>query len=132
MSLETEYPWLKQVAWNEAGLVPAVVQDSGSGRVLMMAWMNKEALVQTMDSGFAVYWSRSRGKLWTKGETSGHRQRVRGLRLDCDGDTLLLEVEQVGGIACHTGHERCFYRRWDNAKWREDEPVLKSAGEIYG
>jgi phosphoribosyl-AMP cyclohydrolase len=123
--------WLDEVAWNGAGLAPAVVQDAESGRVLMLAWMNREALRATLESGFAVYWSRSRGALWRKGEVSGHRQRVRGVRLDCDGDTLLLQVEQAGGIACHTGHARCFYRRWDDSAWREDEPVLKAPEDIY-
>lgn len=131
MSPEKQPSWLDEIAWNEAGLVPAIVQEAGTGQVLMLAWMNRESLARTLDSGFAVYWSRSRGKLWAKGETSGHRQRLRSLRLDCDGDTLLLQVEQLGGIACHTGHERCFYRRWEDAGWREDEPVLKQPEDIY-
>jgi phosphoribosyl-AMP cyclohydrolase len=121
---------LNEIAWNDAGLVPVVVQDAGTSRVLMLAWMNRAALARTLGSGFAVYWSRSRGKLWTKGESSGHLQRVRELRVDCDGDTLLLQVEQVGGIACHTGHGRCFYRRWDDGAWVEDEPILKPVEAI--
>ena len=101
--------FLDAVRWDERGLVPAIAQDAGTGRVLMMAWMNREALAATVAEGIAVYWSRSRGRLWRKGETSGHTQVVRELRLDCDGDTVLLTVEQRGGIACHTGRERCFF-----------------------
>ena len=124
--------WLDEVAWDEAGLVPAIAQDVGSGRVLMMAWMNREALAETAGSGRAVYWSRSRKRLWKKGEESGHVQRVCAIRLDCDGDVVVLEVEQVGGIACHTGHERCFFRRLAGHAWVVDEPVIKEPTEIYG
>ncbi|WP_237057540.1 phosphoribosyl-AMP cyclohydrolase [Microbulbifer sediminum] len=122
---------LDLVSWNSDGLVPAIAQDFKSGRVLMMAWMNRESLQLTIDQGYAVYWSRSRGKLWRKGESSGHEQLVRELRLDCDGDTVLLVVEQKGGIACHTGRTSCFYRVLDDGAWREREPVIKSPESIY-
>lgn len=124
--------WLDEVAWDEAGLVPAIAQEVGSGKLLMMAWMNREALAETAGSGRAVYWSRSRKRLWHKGEESGHVQRVCAIRLDCDGDVVVLEVEQVGGIACHTGHERCFFRRLAGDVWVVDEPVIKEPTEIYG
>ncbi|TMH29429.1 MAG: phosphoribosyl-AMP cyclohydrolase, partial [Betaproteobacteria bacterium] len=106
--------WLDEVPWNEHGLIAAVAQDATSGRVLTVAWMNREALRQTAEKGEAVYWSRSRGRLWRKGEQSGHVQKVRELRLDCDADAVLVRVEQVGGIACHTGRESCFYRKLEN------------------
>lgn len=128
---EVEAGWLDAVKWDAEGLVAAVAQDAASGRVLMLAWMNREALELTARDRRAVYWSRSRGRLWRKGEESGHVQRVRDIRLDCDGDAVLLSVEQVGGIACHTGRERCFYRRLDSGAWTETEPVLKDPGEIY-
>ncbi|CAG0978389.1 phosphoribosyl-AMP cyclohydrolase [Burkholderiales bacterium] len=118
--------------WNRDGLVPAIAQDAGTGRVLTLAWMNREALERTAATGEAHYWSRSRGRLWRKGESSGHVQRVREIRLDCDDDAILLVVEQEGGIACHTGRERCFYRRLLDGAWREVEPVLKDPREIYG
>lgn len=124
--------WLDTVAWNGDGLVPAIVQETGSGRVLMLAWMNREALAETAASGRATYWSRSRGKLWAKGESSGHRQRVLEIRLDCDNDAVLLSVEQIGGIACHTGRESCFYQRLEDGAWRPADPVLRSPEEIYG
>jgi phosphoribosyl-AMP cyclohydrolase len=123
--------WLDTVHWDAGGLVPAVAQDAVSGDVLMVAWMNREALQQTVTSGEAVYWSRSRGKLWHKGEESGHLQKVREVRLDCDGDVILLKVEQVGGIACHTGRVRCFFRRLDQGAWVETDPVLKDPIKIY-
>lgn len=125
---------LDAVVFNESGLVPVIAQDVDSDRVLMVAWMNREALVETVETGRAVYFSRSRGRLWRKGEESGHVQHVRGLRLDCDGDVLLMTVEQVGGIACHTGREHCFYRELDMAsgEWRSAEPVLRSPESIYG
>jgi phosphoribosyl-AMP cyclohydrolase len=123
--------FLDAVRWDERGLVPAIAQDAGTGRVLMMAWMNREALAATVAEGIAVYWSRSRGRLWRKGETSGHTQVVRELRLDCDGDTVLLTVEQQGGIACHTGRERCFFQRLTDGQWVSDEPVLRSPDAIY-
>lgn len=124
--------WLDEVAWDEDGLVPAIAQDAATGRLLMMAWMNREALAETVSVGRAVYWSRSRQKLWRKGEESGHVQRVSAVRLDCDGDVVVLEVEQFGGIACHTGHERCFFRKLVGDFWVADEPVLKDPTEIYG
>ncbi|MGD8910425.1 MAG: phosphoribosyl-AMP cyclohydrolase [Chromatiales bacterium] len=124
--------WLDQIKWDEQGLVPAIAQEAGSGKLLMVAWMNREALQLTAESGHAVYWSRSRGKLWHKGEESGHQQVVRAIRLDCDGDVVLLEVEQKGGIACHTGRHNCFYRELRNDEWVEVLPVLKDPGEIYG
>lgn len=124
--------WLDQVKWNEAGLVPAIAQEAGSGQVLMVAWMNREALAETAASGKAVYWSRSRQKLWRKGEESGHEQQVQDIRLDCDCDVVLLTVEQKGGIACHTGRHHCFFRQLKNGQWHEVEPVIKSEQEIYG
>lgn len=124
--------WTDQVKWDADGLVPAIAQEAGSGTVLMMAWMNRQALEETVRSGKAVYWSRSRQKLWRKGEESGHEQQVQGIRLDCDADVVLLTVEQKGGIACHTGRHHCFYRQLKDGKWVEVEPVLKSEQEIYG
>jgi len=122
---------LDQLAWNDQGLVPAIAQDAGSGEVLMMAWMNRDALRATAEEGVAVYFSRSRGRLWRKGETSGHTQIVREIRLDCDSDTVLLKVEQKGGIACHTGRRHCFMQRLDGARWEVCEPVVKNPDEIY-
>ncbi|MHB1240687.1 MAG: phosphoribosyl-AMP cyclohydrolase [Gammaproteobacteria bacterium] len=127
-----DIPWLDQVHWNTDGLVPAIAQEAESGAVLMLAWMNREALEQTAATGHAVYWSRSRERLWHKGESSGHEQRVREIRLDCDGDTVLLRVEQQGGIACHTGRHHCFFQRLDDGSWRTVEPVIKDPREIYG
>ena len=124
--------WLDEVKWSADGLVPAVAQDAGSGRVLTVAWMNREALGRTAQTGEAHYWSRSRGKLWRKGEESGHVQKVKSIRLDCDEDVVLLEVEQVGGIACHTGRASCFFRRLEGGKWAPTDPVLKDPREIYG
>ncbi|OGI38599.1 MAG: phosphoribosyl-AMP cyclohydrolase [Candidatus Muproteobacteria bacterium RBG_16_62_13] len=124
--------WLDEVKWDSAGLVPAIAQDAKTGRLLMQAWMNRAALATTVAEGRAVYWSRSRGKLWRKGEESGHVQQLREIRLDCDNDVVLLLVEQIGGIACHTGHERCFYRRLEGNRWIEVEPVIKSEQDIYG
>ncbi|MES9992885.1 MAG: phosphoribosyl-AMP cyclohydrolase [Candidatus Thiodiazotropha sp.] len=123
--------WLDEVKWNPDGLVAAIAQEYGSGKLLMMAWMNAEALQLTRDTGHAVYWSRSRGKLWHKGEESGHQQLVKSIRIDCDGDVVLLEVEQKGGIACHTGRHNCFYRELQGDEWVEVLPVLKDPGEIY-
>ena len=123
--------WLESGKWNADGLVPAIAQDAASGQVLMLAWMNRDALRATLDSGEAVYWSRSRSKLWRKGEESGHVQKVREVRLDCDGDALLLRVEQLGGIACHTGRQHCFFRRHENGNWVEIDPVIKDPKEIY-
>jgi phosphoribosyl-AMP cyclohydrolase len=124
--------WLDEVPWNEHGLVAAIAQDAASGKVLTLAWMNREALAQTVQRGEAVYWSRSRNRLWHKGEESGNVQKVRELRLDCDADAVLLQVEQAGGIACHTGHERCFFRKLQDGKWVSTEPVLKDPTLIYG
>jgi phosphoribosyl-AMP cyclohydrolase len=123
--------WLDEVRWDADGLVPAIAQAAGDGRVLMVAWMNREALAETVASGRAVYWSRSRNRLWRKGEESGHFQLVTEVRLDCDGDVLVLEVVQEGGIACHTGHQRCFFRKLDGGEWKETEPVLKDPSQIY-
>jgi len=123
--------WLDEVNWDAAGLVAAVAQDAGSGRVLTVAWMNREALAATAAEGRAVYWSRSRQRLWRKGEESGHVQRVVELRLDCDGDAVVLLVEQVGGIACHTGRVSCFYRRLTDERWETVDPVLKDPKDIY-
>jgi phosphoribosyl-AMP cyclohydrolase len=123
--------WLDEVNWAQDGLVPAVAQEGAGGRVLTVAWMNREALSRTAQTGEAHYWSRSRRKLWRKGEESGHVQKVRSIRLDCDQDVVLLEVEQSGGIACHTGRHSCFYRRLDGGKWVAVDPVLKDPSEIY-
>lgn len=124
--------WLSEVSWNDDGLVPAIAQEVGTGKVLTLAWMNREALARTAASGQAHYWSRSRARLWHKGESSGHTQTVREIRLDCDGDAILLLVEQVGGIACHTGRERCFFKRLEDGVWRDVEPVIKDPQAIYG
>ena len=124
--------WLDRVKWNREGLVPAIAQDASTGQVLMLAWMNREALRKTAAEGVAVYWSRSRNRLWRKGESSGHVQRVREIRLDCDGDAVLLQVEQAGGIACHTGRRHCFYRRLHDRDWQVVEPVIKTPDQIYG
>ncbi len=123
--------WLNDIKWDADGLVPAIAQDAESGEVLMVAWMNKEALTLTIQKNQAVYWSRSRQKIWFKGEESGHVQQLKELRIDCDADVILLQVKQIGGIACHTGRKRCFYRVFDNAQWVTDEPVLKDPSEIY-
>jgi phosphoribosyl-AMP cyclohydrolase len=124
--------YLDAIAWNAEGLVPAVAQDAVTGEVLMLAWMNRESLAMTLASGEAVYWSRSRGKLWRKGETSGHLQRIVEIRLDCDADTVLLRVEQAGGIACHTGRRRCFFHLLEteggSPRWRATDPVLSDTG----
>ena len=119
-------------AWNEAGLAAAVVQDAATGEVLMLAWMNRDALKETLRRGEAVFWSRSRGRLWHKGERSGQVLRLLELRLDCDGDTLLLKVDRGDAVACHTGRRSCFYRRLEDGAWREVEPVLKDPGSLYG
>lgn len=127
----TSEAWLDRVNWSEDGLVAAIAQDAASGRVLMVAWMNRDALAQTWQKGEAVYWSRSRKKLWHKGEESGHIQKVKDIRLDCDGDAILLQIEQQGGIACHTGRESCFFSRLEQGRWVEVDAVLKSPDEIY-
>ena len=123
--------WLNKVNWTHDGLVPVIAQEAGSGQVLMFAWMNREALKQTVASGEAVYWSRSRKKLWHKGEESGHVQKVKDIRLDCDEDVLLVTVEQIGGIACHTGRHSCFFQKLEAGVWVNAEPVLKDPAEIY-
>ena len=123
--------WLDEVKWDTDGLVAAIAQDFRSGRVLMMAWMNREALALTAAEGRAVYWSRSRHRLWRKGEESGHVQTLHELRLDCDGDVIILQVEQMGGIACHTGRESCFYRCYNSGGWETADPVLKDPEAIY-
>ncbi len=123
--------WLDEVLWDEQGLVPAIAQDATTGEILMFAWMNRESLALTAETGNATYWSRSRGRLWRKGEESGHTQKVLELRVDCDKDVVLMKIEQVGGIACHTGRRSCFFNRLDGAQWRDVEPVLKNPKEIY-
>lgn len=124
--------WLSQVRWTADGLVPAIAQDAVTGEILMMAWMNRESLQLTATEGRAVYWSRSRGKLWRKGESSGHQQVVREIRLDCDEDVILLKVEQQGGIACHTGRRSCFYRKLEQGQWVSVDAVIKDPQVIYG
>ncbi|MCB6183660.1 phosphoribosyl-AMP cyclohydrolase [Leeia sp. TBRC 13508] len=123
--------WLDQVNWNADGLVPAIAQDANSGKILMVAWMNKEALALTAKLGTAHYYSRSRKKLWHKGEESGHFQDVKELRLDCDADVILLQITQQGGIACHTGRESCFYSVYSNGQWEAVDPILKNPDQIY-
>ena len=123
--------WLDALQWNNDGLVPAIAQDAETGDVLMMAWMNREALKLTRETGQAVYWSRSRRKLWFKGEQSGHTQDVAEIRIDCDADVVLLRIRQKGGISCHTGRRRCFFRVLDNDEWRIDEEIIKNPEEIY-
>lgn len=123
--------WLNKVKWTEDGLVPVIAQDAASGEVLMFAWMNRDALKRTVECGEAVYWSRSRKKLWHKGEESGHTQIVKDIRLDCDEDVVLLKVEQKGGIACHTGRSNCFFQKYDNGQWVTVDPVLKDPSLIY-
>lgn len=124
--------WLEKINWANDGLVTAIAQDADDGTILMVAWMNREALRLTASEGRAVYWSRSRQKLWYKGEESGHVQKVREIRLDCDNDVILLQVEQQGGIACHTGRRSCFFQRLEQDTWIDVDPVLKDPDEIYG
>ena len=124
--------WLDAIKWNDDGLVPVIAQDAEDGRVLMVAWMNREALQLTAQDKQAVYWSRSRQKLWHKGEESGNQQLIKEIRLDCDNDVIILQVEQKGGIACHTGRRSCFFQRLENAEWKTVEPVLKDPAEMYG
>ncbi|MBE8718716.1 phosphoribosyl-AMP cyclohydrolase [Cellvibrio polysaccharolyticus] len=131
MSESVPVSWLEDVYWNQDGLVPAIAQDAATGRILMMAWMNRESLQLTATEGRAVYWSRSRNRLWRKGEESGHLQTVREVRLDCDADVIVLQVEQIGGIACHTGRESCFYRVLRDGKWHTVDPVIKDPDQIY-
>ena len=127
-----EPEWAQQVKWNEQGLVPAIAQDWQTGEVLMMAWMNRQALELTVDEGRAVYWSRSRQNLWRKGEESGHVQQLREVRIDCDADTVLIKVEQLGGIACHTGRRSCFYRKLEQGEWQVTDEMIRPPEEIYG
>jgi phosphoribosyl-AMP cyclohydrolase len=132
--MEASVQWLDEVRWDAAGLVPVIAQEQSSGDVLMFAWMNREALAQTAATGRAVYWSRSRGRLWHKGEQSGHVQQVHEIRLDCDNDAVLLRVTQRGhdpSIACHTGRHSCFFQRYDHGAWQAVEPVLKDPEQIY-
>lgn len=124
-------PWLEQVKWNSDGLVPAIAQDHETGRILMVAWMNEEALSLTVKEQRAIYWSRSRNKLWRKGEESGHVQQLHEIRLDCDADVILMHVKQLGGISCHTGRESCFYSVLKGEEWVPVEPVLKDPASIY-
>lgn len=131
-SQPTPMTWLDDIRWTADGLVPVIAQDAATGDILMFAWMNREALALTAQEGRAVYWSRSRNTLWRKGEDSGHVQRVREIRLDCDADVVLLKIEQDGGIACHTGRRSCFFRRLQGGVWESIEPVLKDPDEIYG
>ena len=128
---EVARDWLAAVRWDKDGLVPAVAQEAGTGKVLMVAWMNGESLALTADTGEAVYWSRSRKRLWKKGEESGHVQKVRELRMDCDEDVILLTVEQVGGIACHTGRHNCFFQRLEDGEWVVVDPVVRDPKDIY-
>jgi len=123
--------WLEQIKWDKDGLVPAIAQDHKTGRILMMAWMNRDALQLTIKEQRAIYFSRSRNKLWRKGEESGHVQKLYELRTDCDKDVILMQVEQLGGIACHTGRESCFYLRQDSNEWQSTDPVLKDPNSIY-
>ncbi|NNC24446.1 phosphoribosyl-AMP cyclohydrolase [Salinisphaera sp. USBA-960] len=128
---ENENAWLESVAWSDDGLVPTVTQSAATGRVLMLAYMDREALAATRDSGFATYYSRSKGRLWVKGESSGATQQVRSIHLDCDGDTILLMVDQRGGVACHTGRQSCFYRAYDEGEWRETDTVQVAPETLY-
>ena len=123
--------WLDKKKWDNDGLVPAIAQDHATGRILMMAWMNREALELTAKEQRAIYYSRSRQKLWRKGESSGHVQKLHELRLDCDSDVIVMQVEQIGGIACHTGRESCFYKVYENNDWVDVDPVLKDPSDIY-
>ena len=123
--------WLDQIKWDAQGLVPAIAQEQGSNEILMFAWMNREALQKTLESGRAVYWSRSRQRLWYKGEESGHVQQVHEVRIDCDADVVLLKIDQIGGIACHTGRHSCFFRKFDDGAWVAVDPVLKDPEHIY-
>ena len=129
--LDVTQPWLDALRWGQDGLLPAIAQDAENGRVVMVAWMNRESLEETVRSGNAVYWSRSRQRLWRKGEESGYEQKVRSIRTDCDGDVILLAVEQVGGIACHTGRESCFFLELDGERWVPVDPILKDPRDIY-
>jgi phosphoribosyl-AMP cyclohydrolase len=123
--------WLDEIKWDENGLVPVIAQDAATGEALMFAWMNRDALAETARRGEAVYWSRSRGRLWHKGEESGHTQKVLEMRMDCDNDVILLKIEQTGGIACHTGRRSCFFQKFDDGRWLAVDPVIKDPKDIY-
>ncbi len=123
--------WLDKIRWTQEGLVPVIAQQADSGKIVMFAWMNRESLALTHSGGYAVYWSRSRQKLWRKGEESGNRQKVLSISVDCDEDVLLLNIEQEGGISCHTGRESCFYRTLEKGVWKDNSPVLKDPAEMY-
>jgi len=123
--------WLEDVSWDADGLVPVIAQEHDTGDVVMFAWMNREALQLSVETNQAVYWSRSRNRLWRKGEESGHVQKIHEIRLDCDEDVILIKIEQVGGIACHTGRHSCFFKRLDNGSWVVDQPVIKNPEDIY-
>jgi len=129
--LDPNADWLDALKWDENGMIPAIAQEARSGRVVMFAWMNRESLQKTLACGNAVYWSRTRQRLWHKGEESGHFQKIISIRADCDGDVLLLSVEQVDGIACHTGRESCFFFELQGERWVPADPVLKDPKEIY-
>jgi phosphoribosyl-AMP cyclohydrolase len=129
--LKMSSDWLEQIKWDEKGLVPAIAQETGTGKVLMVAWMNRESLALSVKEGRAIYWSRSRNKLWRKGEESGHVQLIKDVRLDCDNDVILLEVEQLGGIACHTGRHNCFFKQLQDDQWVAVEAVVKDPDQIY-
>ena len=129
--LNPALPWLDALKWDDSGMIPAISQDAETGRVLMFAYMNRESLQETVATGNAVYWSRSRGRLWRKGEESGHYQKVKSIRTDCDGDVLLLAIAQAGGIACHTGRQSCFFNELQGERWAPVDPVLKDPKEIY-
>ena len=123
--------WLDEIKWTDDGLVPVITQEAETGKILMFAWMNRESLKLTVETGHAVYWSRSRQKLWHKGEESGNQQVIKEIRIDCDNDVILITVEQKGGIACHTGRHNCFYKQYKQGRWKITEPVLKDPKEIY-
>ena len=129
--LDNSLLWLDALKWDVDGMIPAIAQDAASGRVVMFAYMNRESLSESVKTGNAVYWSRSRRRLWRKGEESGHFQKIKSIRTDCDGDVLLLAIEQVGGIACHTGRESCFFNELQGERWVPADPVLKDPKEIY-
>ena len=129
--LDITKPWLDALKWDENGMIPAIAQDAASGRVVMLAWMSRESLQESIQTGNAVYWSRSRRRLWRKGEESGHFQKIKAIRTDCDGDVLLLSIEQIGGIACHTGRESCFFLELQGERWAPVDPVLKDPKDIY-
>ena len=131
MNVPGKQTWLDEIKWTDDGLVPSIAQDAETGRVLMFAWMNRESLSMTAEKGEAVYFSRSRNKLWHKGEESGHTQKVKSIRLDCDNDVILLGIEQTGGIACHTGRQSCFFKEFSNGEWQTVDAVIKNPGEIY-